>query len=342
MRKRGIADAVGFAHRAEHMDEVVRRIDAGEGGRLRDTLLAASGIGTAKAWRVAIAPHDDYAYAGFMYPLALANIKARTVFIFGVAHKARTFGIENRLVFDSFTHWHGPYGDVKASGLREAIRGELAEDSYVVHDELQAAEHSVEAKIPFLQHFNRDVEIVSILVPAMPHARMREIAAPLAGAIAKATRKRKLRWGEDFALVISTDAVHYGDEDWGGRNFAEYGTGAQGYREALEHERAILADCLAGTLAPGRAALFSGYTVREDDWREYKWTWCGRYSVPFGLLAAWNLQQALGAEPLDGRVLGYSTSIEAPRIEVGDLGGMGVTAPANPRHWVGYAAVGYL
>jgi len=342
MRKRGIADAVGFAHRAEHMDEIVRRIDAGEGGRLRDTLLAASGIGTAKAWRVAIAPHDDYAYAGFMYPLALANIKARTVFIFGVAHKARTFGIENRLVFDSFTHWHGPYGDVKASGLREAIRGELAEDSYVVHDELQAAEHSVEAKIPFLQHFNRDVEIVSILVPAMPHARMREIAAPLAGAIAKATRKRRLRWGEDFALVISTDAVHYGDEDWGGRNFAEYGTGAQGYREALEHERAILADCLAGTLAPGRAALFSGYTVREDDWREYKWTWCGRYSVPFGLLAAWNLQPALGAERLDGRVLGYSTSIEAPRIEVGDLGGMGVTAPANPRHWVGYAAVGYL
>ena len=342
MSKRGIADPVGFAHRASHMNEVMRRIEEGEGGRMRDALLAASGVAREDAWRVAIAPHDDYAYASFMYPVALSNVKARTVFVFGVAHKARAFGLENRVVFDGFTHWNGPYGDVPVSGLREAVREQLDEGLHVVHDEMQAVEHSVEAKIPFLQHFNRDVELVPILVPAMPHARMREIAAPLARAIAKVARERKLRWGADFAIVISTDAVHYGDEDWGGRNFARYGTGEEGYREALAHERALLTDCLAGTLAPGRAALFSGYTVREDDWREYKWTWCGRYSVPFGLLVAWNLQQALGAEPLDGKVLGYSTSIEAPRIEVGDLGGMGVTAPANPRHWVGYAAVGYL
>jgi hypothetical protein len=81
--------------------------------------------------------------------------------------------------------------------------------------------------------------------------------------------------------------------------------------------------------------------VREDDWREYKWTWCGRYSVPFGMLAAWSLQQELGAPPLAGRILGYGTSIDTPRIAVDDLDGMGVTAPANLRHWVGYAAVGY-
>ena len=338
---RGIADPVGFAHRAEQMDAVVRRIDEGEGGRLRDKLLAASGVAPDTAWRVVIAPHDDYTYASFMYPLALSNVKARTVFVFGVAHKARAFNLENRIVFDSFPRWHGPYGEVRVSDLREAVRAELEDDMYVVHDELQSVEHSVEAKIPFLQHVHRDLEIVPILVPAMPQARMRELAAPLARAIAKASRKRKLGWGSDFAIVISTDAVHYGDEEWGGRNFARYGTGDDGYREALAHERQILVDCLAGMVTPERAALFSGYTVREDDWREYKWTWCGRYSVPFGLLVSWNLQQALGAAPLEGKVLGYSTSIETPRIRVDDLGGMGVTAPANPRHWVGYAAVGY-
>ena len=48
-----------------------------------------------------------------------------------------------------------------------------------------------------------------------------------------------------------------------------------------------------------KSELFSRATVREDDWREYQWTWCGRYSVPLGMLVAWNLQQVLGA-PHDG------------------------------------------
>jgi hypothetical protein len=43
-----------------------------------------------------------------------------------------------------------------------------------------------------------------------------------------------------------------------------------------------------------------------------------------------------------GKVLGYATSIDTPRIRVDDLDGMGVTAPANLRHWVGYGSVGYL
>lgn len=340
MTLRGLADPVGFAHRAGQMDAVMRRIEEGEAGRLRDALLANSGIARDQAWRLAIAPHDDYAYASFMYPLALANVKAPTVIVFGVAHKARAFNIENRVVFDGFTHWHGPYGRVRVSALRESIVGGLDPEAYVVHDELQAAEHSVEAKVPFLQHFNREVELVSILVPAMPHSRMQALAPQVARAIAAATRGR--RWGQDFAIVISTDAVHYGDQDWGGRDFARYGAHAEGHRQAIAHESTILADCLAGTLAPSRAALFSSYTVRDDDYREYKWTWCGRYSVPFGMLAAWHLQQQLGAAPLEGNVLGYTTSIDTPRLEVGDLDGMGVTAPANLRHWVGYAAVGYL
>jgi len=290
---------------------------------------------------VAIAPHDDYAYAAFMYPLALSNVRAPTVLIFGVAHKARAFGLENKLVFDSFTHWQGPYGNIAVSALREALMDELEADAYVVHDELQSVEHSVEAKLPFLQHYNRDVELVSILVPAMPHARMRELAPALGRAIAKTTRARGWEWGRDFALLISTDAVHYGDEGWGGKNFAQYGADEPGYRQAVGHDRGIMEDCFAGELVPAKAALFSRHTVREDDYREYRWTWCGRYSVPFGMLVSWNLQQVLGAPPLAGRVLGYATSIDAPRIRVDDLDGMGVTAPANLRHWVGYGSVGY-
>jgi hypothetical protein len=135
--------------------------------------------------------------------------------------------------------------------------------------------------------------------------------------------------------------VHYGDEGWNGRDFARYGVGPDGYAKAVAHEHEILRECFAGELSAARIERFTRYTLADHDHREYKWTWCGRYSVPFGLLTAWHLQQRRGAPALDGLVLGYATSLDEQRIDVADLDGMGVTAPATLRHWVGYAAVGY-
>jgi AmmeMemoRadiSam system protein B len=290
---------------------------------------------------MAIAPHDDYAYAGYMYPLVLRNVAAPVVIIFGVAHKARQLGIEDQLIFDSFTHWRGPYGDIAVSPLRERITAGLSAESFRVSEEMQSIEHSVEAKLPFLQHYNRTVEFVPILVPAMSFARMSELASELATVIARLVRDEHRRWGTDIALVSSTDAVHYGDEGWGGRNFALYGADAEGYAKALAHERRIIDDCFRGDLDPGKVERFTRHTLADHDHREYKWTWCGRYSVPFGLLTSWHLQQSLGAPPLCGTILGYTTSLEDQRIAVDDLDGMGVTAPATLRHWVGYAAVGF-
>lgn len=339
-KRRGLADSVGFAHRECQIEAVVQRIAAQDGARL-ERIFEDRRIGAADRWRMAIAPHDDYAYAGCMYPLVLANVAARVVIIFGVAHKARQLGLEDRLVFDSFTHWRGPYRDIAVSPLRERIMMRLPDLSYCVSDEMQSIEHSVEAKLPFLQHYNRDVQFVPILVPSMSFARMDELAREVARAIAKIADEERLAWGTDLALVSSTDAVHYGDEGWNGRNFAFYGTDAAGYARALAHEQQILRDCFDGELRPDRVERFTRYTVADHDHREYKWTWCGRYSVPFGLLAAWHLQQCRREPPLAGTILGYATSLEDQRIDVGDLDGMGVTAPATLHHWVGYAAVGF-
>jgi len=340
IKRRGLADPVGFAHRSRQMDRVAERIAAQDGARL-ERILADKGVAAGDRWRMAIAPHDDYAYAGFMYPLALRNIEAKTVVIFGVAHKARQLGLEDALVLESFTHWRGPYGDIAVSPLREKILGRLPPDGFVVSDQMHSIEHSVEAKLPFLQRANRAISFVPILVPHMSFERMNELALPLARALAAIIEEERLHWGRDFALVSSTDAVHYGDEGWGDRNFAYYGADEKGYAAALEHEARIMQDCFAGELAPGRIERFTRYTLDERDHREYKWTWCGRYSVPFGLLVAWRLAQIRGAAPLSGTILGYATSLGDQRIEVEDLDGMGVTAPATLRHWVGYAAVGY-
>ena len=340
-RLRDLADPVGFAHLASQMDRVSERIAAQDGARLA-RVRADHGVSSDDRWRMAIAPHDDYAYAGFMYPLVLDNVKASTVVIFGVAHKARTLGLEDVLVFDGFSHWQGPYGSIAVSPLREKIMARLPSGSFTVNDEMQSIEHSVEAKLPFLQRANRAVRFVPILVPSMSFARMAELARPLAAALARIVDEDGLDWGGDLALLSSTDAVHYGDKGWDGRNFAYYGADEAGYAKALEHERRILGECFDGELSPERIERFCRYTVAEHDHREYKWTWCGRYSVPFGLLVAWRLACLQGAPPLSGTILGYATSLGDQRVDVADLDGMGVTAPATLRHWVGYAAVGYV
>ena len=83
--------------------------------------------------------------------------------------------------------------------------------------------------------------------------------------------------------------------------------------------------------------LFSSYTLKSENYKEYKWTWCGRYSVPAALYTAYYLNDS---KPLNGELVGYSTSITSNHIPVDDIR-MGRTAIATDCHWVGYAAIGY-
>ena len=130
---RGLADTVGFAHLDYQMDEVMKRIKARDGAA-PERIFREKAVSAGDRWRMAIAPHDDYAYVGSLYPLVLANIKACTVIVFGVAHKARQLGLEDQLIFDTFTHWHGPYGDIAVSPFREEIMERLPQGSSRVSD----------------------------------------------------------------------------------------------------------------------------------------------------------------------------------------------------------------
>lgn len=330
-------DTVGFAQYDWQMDSIMARVEREQGKVLREKLAYSEIDGS--GWKVAVSPHDDYSYVGYMYPAVLKNIKAKTIILFGVAHKAKKLNLENQVIFDSFDYWNEPYGDVKVSAIRDEIIKQLPDDIYQVNDSMQKIEHSVEAIIPFLQYYNRDIEIVSILVPYMSFETMNNIAEPLAKAINQVVKKKNWQWGKDFAIVISTDAVHYGDEDWGGENFAFNGTGCKANEKTKLHEYDIM-KTISGPYNPDKIKKFTELTLDKDDFRKYKWTWCGRYSVPFGLLTAYNLDELIEGEPLFGTAIGYSNSIDHPQIEVDDIG-MGTTAPAHDHHWVGYVGIGY-
>ena len=332
-------DTVGFATKSWQMDSVVKRIDR----------IYSSGIDSANrlklllentAFRLAICPHDDYAYAGFLYESVIPHIKAKTVIIFGVAHKAKKFNVEQKLVFDSFDEWKEPYGNSKVSPLREEIIKNLPKEDYIIHDSLQQAEHSVEAIVPFLQYYNRNIQFVSILIPAMSFSMMEKYAYELATVIDKVMKKNNLSWGDDISLVISNDAVHYGDEEWGGTNYAKYGCDTDGYKKALNYENEIITTSLLSQPDKTRIYKFFNYTVQPGNWHDYQWPWCGRYSVPFGLLTGLYLGQIRNEANLEGIKIGYSTSIAHKPLPVEDLN-MGKTAVATFHHWVGFAAIGY-
>ena len=326
LKIRNMVDTIGFAHLDWQMDSIMARLNTSE--KLD------------KVWRVAITPHDDYAYVGNLYPEVLHGIKAKTIIFFGVAHKARNFNLENKIIFDSFDAWSAPYGNVMISDIRNELISKLPDSLFIIHDEMQSVEHSLEALVPFLQYYNREVEIIPILVPYMSFDKMQQIAGAFANNLSEIMKDKKLNWGKDVAIVISTDAVHYGDENWGGKNYAPYGTDSLGLIQARNHEMEIINNCLVDEITTDKIQKFIHYTVQDSDYKEYKWTWCGRYSVPFGLLAASELDKLSNGSGLNGTFIGYSNSIDHPVLKVDDLK-MGTTAPANSHHWVGYAAVGY-
>ena len=335
---RPLADTIGFAQYAHQMEGVLDEINSNWGSRI-DEMLSEAGIDEADQWKTVISPHDDYGYAGYLYPAALRNVKGHTVILLGVAHRARLLNLEDQLVFDIHDAWKGPYGPVMVSDTREFLISQLPLQAFQVNDSMHRMEHSLEALIPFLQEQNKDIEIVPILVPYMPFEKMNTLAVPLAEAIKAMAEQRNWQWGKDFTLVISNDAVHYGDEGWGGKDYARYGTDSAGYRSAVEHEWEIM-HTLSGELQPENIRRFCEYTVEEDDHKAYKWPWCGRYSAPFGLLTSFHLSHLINFQPLVGYPVGYASSIDHAPLNVEALG-MGFTAPANLRHWVGYAVIGY-
>ncbi len=327
---RGQQDAVGFASRADQMAKV---------WQLAGTPPAPEALGEAPAPGVAgvICPHDDYLFAGRVYRRTLPLVTAKTVVLVGVFHKYRRFGAHDTLVFDSYRAWRTPDGEARVSPLREELLRGLGAGDAVRDDAAHDSEHSLEALLFWLKHARPDVEFVPVIVPAMGFERMRSLAGRMGAALADAMVRRKWRLGSDVAIVISSDAVHYGDDF----KYTAFGEGGvEAYVKACEQDRALLTGPLAGPVTSAKAEKFFTTCVNPQQPSEYKLTWCGRFSIPFGLLVLERTTAALGAPTPVGHPLAYGTSIGAPELPVKELG-MGATAPANLYHFVGYPAVAY-
>ena len=280
-----------------------------------------------------ICPHDDHLYASRVYVHLTERITAPHVILLGVFHKARLWNLKDRLVFDNFNAWHGPWGDVAVDPIRSELIKALPEDSYVVDNTMHSREHSLEAIVPFLQRGFDDRSIVPILVPYMGWDRIEELSDALSGAVARIMEKNGWRLGRDLAIVISSDAVHYGPDF----DHAVFGTDAAAYEKAVAREKHLAQSYLEGPLKAANLNAFLETLVDPED-LDYRLPWCGRFSIPFGLEVLRKVSLATEGAVPEGTLLRYGTSLSEPELPVSAearKSGLGYTAPSNFHHWVG-------
>jgi len=338
-RVRGQMDTVGFVVGEAAAEEVVSTAIAVE----KDSLAAQDrrlGMGADDGFIGGICPHDDHLYAGRVYVHLTERITAPRVILIGVFHRAKSWDLRDRMVFDHFDSWHGPWGPIEVDELRGELIDALPPESYVIDNAMQAREHSLEAILPFLQRGHPQRTIVPILVPHMGWERLEELAGRLADAVVEIMKRKQWKLGKDLAILVSSDAVHYGPDF----DHAPFGTDAAAYEDGTRRDRSLIHENLEGGLesASLRRLLV---TLVDPETLDYRLPWCGRFSIPFGLELLRKV--ALGSEGKipEGALLRYGTSLSDPELPVPAEAretGLGYTAPSNLHHWVGYASVGYL
>jgi len=285
-----------------------------------------------------IGPHDDYAYAARVdreiYPL----VTAKTVVVVGVFHRYRRFGAHDEMVFDSYRAWRAPDGDIAVSPLRDELVAALPKDEAVKDGVAHDSEHSIEAIAYFLKHARADVEIVPIIIPTASFARLQSMATHLGGALAAVMKRHKLQLGRNVAVVISTDGTHYG----GDFSYTPFGAGGvEALAKAMAQDRSLIESALTGPLGIDKAQKFFAAVVNPDKPDEYRMPWCGRFSVPFGLMFLAETAKRLGVGVLRGLPLALGVSVDTPELKTRDVG-VAPTAPANLYHFVTQPAVAFI
>jgi len=325
---RPIRDDVGFCWDSLSMQKLVDYLESQEKQTFKAEGLVA-----------AISPHDDYLYAGRIYYPLFKILRTKEVVIFGVTHgtvRNEISGLQNFLILDEFEYWPGLKKLIPVSGLRECLMERLDQTVYIKNNRAHEIEHSIEALLPFLQYFNPEVKITPIMVTPMPFVRMEEVSAKLAEVISNYMNENHLEAGKDIFFLVSSDGNHYGKDF----NNSPFGEGEKAWETALQLDQRLIRTYLTGIMDRGK---IEGLTKElwGETYIDYRNTyWCGKYSVPFGLLTIEKIMAFTLNKKINGMFFRFSDTYSEGVLPLKKTG-MGTTAPFSLRHWVSFFSIGY-
>lgn len=325
---RPIRDSIGFCWNADEMNHFINYLSETNPDvkPIPQKLVAA------------ISVHDDYLYAGNVYYPLFQNIKTKDVVIFGVTHGTvrKELGPQsNVLILDNYTKWQGPYSDVEISPLREIIKSKLLQNDFIVSNKAHSIEHSIEALIPFLQYYNRDIKITPIMVTQMPRERMEDLSNRLSEIIIEYAKSKNLKLGEDIFFLISNDANHYG-EDFSN---SPYGMDAKAHKLATENDQRIIKQDLVDKITDEKI-FQTAKDILPDTTNKFAPLWCGRYPIVFGLMTISKVVKEIDDKDMFGKLFKYSDTFTEKVLPVKNTS-MGLTAVFSYKHWCGWFTDGF-
>ena len=318
-------DTIGFAWTSADMDRMMGYLNKN----------ADAGNFPTEGLFAGISPHDDYLYAGKVYYPLFKRIRAREFVIIGLTHGTVRKEINDPkgvIILDNFDIWKGPYKTIKTSPLREEIKKKLDPGLFQVNDTGQGSEHSIEALIPFIQHYNREIKITSIMVTIMDYDKMKEITSSLSQIIAEYIDKNSLQLGTDIFFLISSDANHYGKDF----NNVPYGEDENAHKQATDRDKQIAAQCINTFITDE-----SIKNLTDELWNSNPVpVWCGRFSIPFGLLTISKVAELTAGKKVEGKLFKYSDTVTEGVLPVKNTK-LGLTAQADYKYWCGFLSAGF-
>jgi AmmeMemoRadiSam system protein B/AmmeMemoRadiSam system protein A len=143
-----------------------------------------------------IMPHAGYIYSGNVAGSTISRVKIKgTCIIMGPNHT----GMGKPFSIMTEGTWKTPLGNVKIDS--ELAKRVLANSKFLSEDSLaHISEHSIEVQLPFLQYFNKDIQIVPIILTYATGTVYREIGRAIAKAIEDS--------GKDVLIIASSDMTH--------------------------------------------------------------------------------------------------------------------------------------
>jgi MEMO1 family protein len=150
-------------------------------------------------------------------------------------------------------------------------------------------------------------------------------------------KEKNLEPGKDIFFLISADANHYGKDF----NNTAFGDGLPAHEKGTAYDRKLVDTCLLGTVSTRKLQDLSAQLWGKDFKGSGDTVWCGKYSIPFGLLTVDRLMRKLSPDKrLAGRLFLYTDTYSEGALPIENTG-MGVTNPATLEHWVGFFSAGF-